>query len=547
LLARVIGRLLGIGLALALVVGAFLAADPAFALDAAESALARARDFERSMMRWRLGIVVGAFVLAGIPIWLPRLRRSRPFETARIVLLLLLGIAALASYYDFFRPKPGVGFKDTDVFHYYMGSKYFSEVGYFDLYHCTVMALVESGEESRFDLPEVRDQRSLKIHTPQSALAAARECRTRFSDERWKTFSSDIAWFGERFRSLQWQIVLYDHGYNPSPVWNAIGGALTSRIELPSGGFAGLIRADRVLIMLALLLVVWSFGLEVAALAAIVWGTGQHWAYSWIGDSLLRNLWLFGSIAGLCFLKKNKVTLAATFLTLSSLLRIFPAIFIAGFALGEGFRVARGSDLRERAIPFAISAALAGMILLGFGALASDWGASAFLEFVDKISVFSDQRSLNKIGLSSLIWRSVMVGSGHLVSNAEGHAILTSYSPVWLPFVVRGGQLLVVLPALWWFWKAASRLQSWEGSALGFALIPLLSDPANYYFCFVVCGALLAIGRPRLQLALLGAAGSWIVNALVFYRVPEEYLGAGVIAVVLSGIYLFALSREQPA
>ena len=78
-------------------------------------------------------------------------------------------------------------------------------------------------------------------------------------------------------------------------------------------------------------------------------------------------------------------------------------------------------------------------------------------------------------------------------------------------------------------------------------MIPLLSDPANYYFCFVVCGALLAIGRPRLQLALLGAAGSWIVNALVFYRVPEEYLGAGVIAVVLSGIYLFALSREQPA
>ncbi len=525
--------------------------DPAFAADAispAALATERARSFERSIMAWRLAIVVGAMVLVALPRWLPRFatesRRSH-LETARITLLLFLGLAAFASYYDFFRPKPGIGFKDTDVFHYYMGSKYFAQVGYFDLYPCTLMALVESGVESNFSLPDVRDQRTLRIHTPETALAAAHQCRSQFSDERWQKFRADIAWFAYSFQPRQWRVVLLDHGYNPSPVWNAIGGAVTSRVELASAGFDWLIRVDRLLIGAALLLVVWAFGLEVAALAAIVWGTGQHWAYSWIGDSLLRNLWFFGVIAGLCLLKKRKDELAGAFLTLASLLRVFPAVFIAGFALGAGFVIASGRELRSRAQPFATGAVVAGVTLIVFAGVSSAWGAAAFLEFYDKISVFTDQKSLNKIGLSSLIWRSIMVGTGHLVTNAEGHAILTHYSPPWMPYVIRGGQLLVVVPALWFFWRGAQRLRMWEVSALGFALIPLLSNPANYYFCFVVCGALLAIERPRLQLALLAACGLWIGNALVYYRIPEEYLGAGVVAVGLPLFFLYVLSRDD--
>jgi len=117
----------------------------------------------------------------------------------------------------------------------------------------------------------------------------------------------------------------------------------------------------------------------------------------------------------------------------------------------------------------------------------------------------------------------------------------------WLPFVIRLGQLAVVLPAILMFWRALSRASTWEATALSFALIPLLSDPANYYFSFVICGALLAGNRPRLQIYLLTGAVLWIANGLWFYRVPEEDLGAGVVAVVLPLAVLYEMSRESLA
>ena len=150
-------------------------------------------------------------------------------------------------------------------------------------------------------------------------------------------------------------------------------------------------------------------------------------------------------------------------------------------------------------------------------------------------------------GLSSLIWRAIMMGTGHLATGADGNVSLSLYAPAWLPFVIRGVQLSIVVPALFLFWRAAGRTQAWESSALGFALIPLLSDPANYYFGFVICAALLATRRPRLQVYLLASAVLWIANGLWFYRLSEEYLGAGIIAVWLPLAVLYEMSRESKA
>ncbi|MDP6979725.1 MAG: hypothetical protein QF570_14155 [Myxococcota bacterium] len=523
------------------------------AVDPHARALEEAMRLERTMLGWRLAIAVSAWLVVVVA-WL-RARSDRGAlegrrASVRVGLLLVVAVSSFAVYYDFFRSKPGVGFKDTDVFHYYMGSKYFSEVGHFDLYHCTLMALIESGVESRFDLPRVRDQRTLRFHTPDTALAAARQCRAQFSDARWRDFAHDVAWFNDRFVKQHWHATFFDHGYNPTPIWTAVGGALTSRVAVDDAGFAWLIRADRLLIVAALLAIVWAFGLEVAALAAIVWGTGTHWGYGWIGDSFLRNLWFFGVILGLCLVYRKKDAAGGAVLALPSLLRIFPGIFIAAFGVGTWLRanrVNRDEGARARAVALGVGAVVAGAALLIFAIASSAWGFAAFAEFYEKMSVFTAHESLNKLGLSSLIWRSIMVGTGHLATDAEGTAILTSWSPAWLPFAIRGGQLLFVAPGLYWFWRAAQRLEPHETAALGFALIPLLSDPANYYYCFFVCGALLAARRPELQVALVSACVLWLANALVFYREPVEYLGASVVAVALPLFFLYRLSREESA
>ncbi len=520
-----------------------IAADP----DAAARALEEAMRRERGQLGTRLGIVLLAVVIVAAGAWRARSASGDTGARSRIAVTSLLAVVALvafASYYDFFREKTGVGFKDTDVFHYYMGSKYHSEVGYFDLYHCTLMALLESGVESRFDLPRVRDQRTLRPHTPDTALAAARQCRAQFDDERWRAFAHDVAWFNHRFEAQHWHLVFHDHGYNPTPIWTALGGAVTTRVPVGSAAFFALIDADRFLIVFALIAIAWAFGFEAAALGAIVWGTGTHWGHGWIGDSLLRNLWLATLLVGLCLLAKKRDAVGGALIGLATLLRIFPGIFAAAFALGAWLRSEKDDEAARRLRSMLLGAAVSGGALFLWAAFATAWGVAAFAEFYEKMSVFAAHESLNKLGLPSLVWRSIMVGTGHLVTNAEGNAILVSWSPAWLPFVVRGVQLLVLVPALVWFWRAAKRLEPHETAALAFGLIPLLTDPANYYYVFFVCGALLAVGRPGLQLALLAASALWLANALLFYRVPEEYLGASAIAVALPLFFLYVLSRE---
>jgi len=538
---------------LALLTGivAFSLPAPALAADAATAqALAEAMHREKVQLGWQLSIASAGLLIALVA-W--RGARSqagraqgRP-NLPRTLALCLIALAAFASYYDFFRAKPGVGFKDTDVFHYYMGSKYFSEVGYFDLYHCTLMALIESGVESRFELPRVRDQRTLRFHTSDSALAAARQCRAGFEDARWRAFAHDVAWFNHRFVPKHWRLVFEDHGYNPTPVWSAVGGAFSSRVPVDGAVFAALIDLDRWLIVLGLLAVGWAFGIEAAAVATIVWGTGTHWGFGWIGDSLLRNLWLFGVLLGLCLAKKRWDTLAGGFLALASLLRIFPGVFAAAFVAGAWLRGEQDAGERRRLVGFLTGAGATALFLLVWAATSTAWGIAAFAEFYEKMSVFAAQQSLNKLGLSSLVWRSIMVSSGHLTTNAEGAAILSAWSPAWLPFAIRGVQLAVLIPASIWFVRAARRLEAHESAALGFALIPLLADPANYYFSFAVCGALLAASRPVLRVGLLAVSVAWIANALWFYREPAEYLGASMLAVALSLFFLRVLSREEPA
>ncbi|MFP8872273.1 MAG: hypothetical protein VCB43_13205, partial [Myxococcota bacterium] len=194
----------------------------------------------------------------------------------------------------------------------------------------------------------------------------------------------------------------------------------------------------------------------------------------------------------------------------------------------------------------AVGAIVAGGVLFGWALFSSDWGAVAFVEFSEKIDVFTDQKSLNKLGVTSLVWRSIMMGTGHMVTGAEGQLTLLPFAPSWLPVAIRGAQLAVVVPALILYARALKRVQAWEAATLSFALIPLLSDPANYYYGFVVCGALLAGGRPRLQVYMLWSCVLWIANGLFFYRVHQEYLGACLIAVLLPLAVLYEMSREAP-
>ena len=138
------------------------------------------------------------------------------------------------------------------------------------------------------------------------------------------------------------------------------------------------------------------------------------------------------------------------------------------------------------------------------------------------------------------------MGTGHMVTGAEGQLTLLPLCTVLAPCCDSRSTARGRRSRAFSLCTCIETVQAWEAATLSFALIPLLSDPANYYYGFVVCGALLAGGRPRLQVYLLWSCVLWIANGLFFYRVHQEYVGACLIAVLLPLAVLYEMSREAP-
>ncbi|MBW2275380.1 MAG: hypothetical protein JRG96_19105 [Deltaproteobacteria bacterium] len=498
--------------------------------------------------RLRLAIMAAGFVVFAAGPWLwGRAHPGSLLPRLRLTLLALLALASVALYYNFFRLHHPGGLKATDVYHYYMGSKYADEVGYFDLYHCTLAGLLEAGIESRFDIPPLRDQRTLAMESREEALARSRQCAAGFAPERWSRFKADMLWFRPHIRDDGWSSVLEDHGYNPTPVWTFAAAPLTARIPLGSSSFRLLLLADRALVVLALGCLGWAFGFEAMCLAAIVWGSGYHWSYTWIGDSLLRNLWLASSVVGLCLLHKGRHAASGALLAFATLLRLFPAIFILGAALQAASQWWREGRLASGARRFGAAVLIASALLVGASVWSFEHGAGPYAGFIEKMSVFAPKPAQNKIGLSALSDSVLREWTAVEVIDPAGRRIFVPQHAPLRTALVRGIQIALVLLGLALYTRAVWRAGPAEAAAASVALIPLLSSPANYYYGFVLAVAMLAGRRPRIGIALAACALAWLVNALVFYRLPSEYIGASVIAVALAFAVLVDMNRPASA
>lgn len=522
---------------------------------AAQLGAARQRANEerfRNLSVARGAVAIGGLGVFGWGLWLRRRGRESRHRTLRLGLLCLFALAAFASYYNFFRGHHPAGFKTSDVFHYYMGSKYFAELGYFELYHCALAARIEDGLLDRRDTPVVRDQHTLRIERPEVTQRGILGCPQRFEAERWDVFRRDVAFFRARIPTGSWETLLTDHGYNPTPVWAFVGGLFSKHVPADRDHFSLLIAIDPLLVVILLGVVLWAFGLEVACLTAIVWGTNPLWSYNWIGGAFLRNLWFVSAISGLALLRKEKLFASGALLAFATLLRVFPGVFIAGYLLhtARGYRT---QGLRAPARRFVLGVAVASLILLAGGALGTGRGIAGYFEFREKMTALVAQPGNNKIGVSALASNLVWRATTFEVTNPEGRQVrLERPAPVSVA-AVRGFHGLLVVAGLLAFWRALPRCRPWEAAALAFALLPLLTSPTSYYYPFVLAGTLLAWRRPWVGATVAVASLAWIVAGLALFLSPTRYLvydgiAAALALTVLVGAAISAPSaRESPS
>ena len=483
----------------------------------AQKASRTAIDFQMSLIRTGL-LGIGFLVfIAGAR------RKESKGKRGRGLILLVLALLSFASYYQFFRFSHARGFATSDNYHYYLGSKYFPELGYFGLYECSLFVLTERGlPPVRGANAQARNLRNMKVEPVDVITQMGADCPERFTEERWESFGDEMEFFSTQWPRHLGNATFLDHGYHPTPAWTLIGGHVGNATDLDDSTSAYLLsRLDRILIGAALIAIGLVFGLETAALVALLWGTGLLWRYTWVGDAFLRHLWWLTALGGILALKKGLQTSAGSMLTLATLFRIFPGALGAGY-LAHALR----TSLQRRRIPsdyfrFALGAFGTVVVLLALTEWQWGRGIHVYEDFVQKLSTFASTPISNDIGLG-------VVTQWIFPTSDTGSALLRSVASL----------IFILL-----FWRATRYMKNWEAAAAGVLLIPILTSPANYYFSFFALAAVLSARRPRIGLILLATALLWNVNGLVLYQQHSEFYWASVITVVSCFAVVLELAR----
>ncbi|MCU0670852.1 MAG: hypothetical protein MUF70_16095, partial [Myxococcota bacterium] len=342
----------------------------------------------------RIGLAVAGLALVAIGWWRRRQGAVEARGSGRRLLLGAVAVAAFAANYNLF---VWTGLHRHELYHYYLGSKYFPELGYFDLYTCSIQAVGDGTAPA--GLLEMTDLRSKQRRPTAEVLAAAPDCATKFGALRWEAFRSDVG----RFRSFMgdevWTNVLRDHGYNPSPVWTAIGRPLASAVPATPAGLWLLARIDLALLLVLFAAIGRGFGFEAACIAAIAWGSCGHTRYQWTGDAFLRQLWLAASLGALVLLRRGRPATAGALLALATLERVFPGAFFIGYGLREVCVWIRRREPTREFRRFAGGALATTVVAIVLATTVAGRGVAVWTEFAENTRGMLSFTPRNALGL----------------------------------------------------------------------------------------------------------------------------------------------------
>ncbi|MCP3141549.1 hypothetical protein [Pyxidicoccus xibeiensis] len=454
-------------------------------------------------------------------------------------LFLGLGLLGAFAYANFGTLHGGRFLHVWDAFHYYVGAKYFPELGYQRLYVCTAQADLEAGVPGVVTRP-MRDLATNQRIRVYEAPGGAEACKAHFAPERWAAFTHDVAFFREQVDLAKWGHIQVDHGYNATPAWTWVGHRLANLAPASRWQLTLWALLDPLLLLGAALCLARVFGAEVAALFLLVLGTWFPGSFLWVGGALLRMDWLFLSVLGGCLLRRSHPVLAGVAVALAAASRLFPVLLFAGPLLAM---LARGR--RDAAsVRFLGSGALT-LVAVTLLLTASAAGRQTFQGFVRNTAKHADTPLTNHMGLRTLL--SFRIGESAAALKESGasnswrgfkeqrRANARQARP--LHWALVAGAVLALFAAF-----RRREVEPWESLSLCWLFVPLLLELTSYYFVFVVALAPLAARNRTCGFLLLGlCAGSQL---LATTGLPEDLLYVAQSAWLLAFV-AFALSQAR--
>ncbi len=497
-----------------------------------------------------------------------------------------MGVAGIILYFNSFKFGYPKYFHRWDQYHYYMGAKYFPEIGYDGLYKCSTIAQDDIGKVSvdvegngkfrSFDLrAEVRkgdkkirnlggDNLLIKVD---DLLANPSICKDRFSPERWEEYKKDVTFFSTQcYVDSYWTQMQQDHGYNPPPVWTLAGYYLGNWVPTTVRNMQALAAIDVAYLLATFIAIYWAFGWRVFAIAGIFFGCQSSAPFLWTGGALLRQDWLFFFVFAACLARKRYFALAGASLVYSALLRVFPGLAVVGWLIVAGlhmvylqhvpgaswFRRIRFRGMAPNHLRMLIGGTAAAVILIGSSAAVV--GTDSYTKFFKHTIEVHDKTPLtNHMGLRVILGHDMgFEGSGRMRYSKDGSKTdpfegwksarvkrYNDYKPV--AYTVFATSLLASILVM-------RRTKSmWVAQALGGIWIILGSQLTCYYYSYMLLLAVLSKVRRSTEIFLLGMAVMSQVGWRSIGYNDDRYMYLSLISLLVSYVVMFMLApRELP-
>jgi hypothetical protein len=427
----------------------------------------------------------------------------------RRTLHLLAGAAGVLAWMNFGAFFHGRFVNRHEFFHYFLGSKYFPELGYDGLYVASAAAQLE--RDLAFPVaPRIRDLRTGGVTSLAAARAHQAEVLARFTPERWEAFVEDHHDFVLAYHPMLDRLRV-DYGYNPTPAWTFVGRLFSARLPARAGVLAALVGLDLLLLAGMFGLIRRSYGSRVLALSLAIFGLGYAWRFYYTGGAFLRMDWLAASVSAVCLLERRRPAAAGALLGYATAVRVFPALLLLGpgvVALRELAQGRRPGWVLRLGGGFVLAVGLAGLA----GSLTGR-GPAAWSEFAAKIELHRGAWTPNRVGFDT-----ALESAPALLHAPRAPAIRIPADGELLPLAPAGlglkaGLLALLLLAMW-------RATAAQAALLGLGAIWLATPVGCYYLALLLA---VPLRRGRLAPYAILALGAALYAIHPLYQPPVVY------------------------
>jgi hypothetical protein len=481
-------------------------------------AMAAAGPVETWADRWQINAVKSALAILATALlawglWLRVRGRADAHRRLRDGLLVAVGLLSGLAWWNFGLFHFPQYVHPHDMYHYYLGAKYFPELGYSRLYACTTVADLDVGREYAEETVKIRNLETNVLEPVTRVLDDPGICTRHFTKERWLQFRYDAAVFRAYLTPMTWRRMRSDHGYNATPAWGVLGSFLANTSAASMEQWFALALIDAALLLAMWGFAFWAFGWRATCVALVFWGTNYPSPFGWVGGAFLRHDWLFATVVGLGLLRRERPAAGGFFLATAALLRIFPGVVLAGLGLQALARMVRARRFTLSAAHrrIAAGALLAGAVWFPLSAITSG-GFGAWAGFVENSRLHLSTPLVNHMGLRTLLsWDGTPRGEREVVADAVDpvddwrqarRQTFESRQVLFWASVAAFGLLLA---------RASERQPEWVAAILSLGLVPVAGELTGYYYAVFLAFGFLWIRRESIGVALCAlSALTWL-------------------------------------